>query len=264
MAVSDVGRIDKIQTPTTVDEPPKAEARRRLELDRNESFERGSSADLRGFVSPVDPQTQASIASFYAAYTAEQQAQLQSASEQLGSALLNAGGTGMTSSALQDATNTALATYLTTTGTDDLGRVSQSFMYLALGGMESYLAGFASKLKEINGIAQESRTEIMELQDMLKDWPDGQSQEFTWHTVSFDENGNPTVQTHTETLSKEDAQKLLDDLNMQQQSIGDMSDMAKFDLQSKYQDYTQAVQTLAGIQKQTYDDAMKIIANLKA
>jgi hypothetical protein len=59
------------------------------------------------------------------------------------------------------------------------------------------------------------------------------------------------------------AEAALARLDAQLKAATDGTQAAQFDLQKVYQDYQQAVATLAGIQKQVHDDAMKIIGNLK-
>jgi hypothetical protein len=59
------------------------------------------------------------------------------------------------------------------------------------------------------------------------------------------------------------AEAALARLDAQLKAATDGAQAAQFDLQKVYQDYQQAVATLAGIQKQVHDDAMKIIGNLK-
>lgn len=50
----------------------------------------------------------------------------------------------------------------------------------------------------------------------------------------------------------------------QYQRSKDSGTQGEADMRDAYQDYNQAVQTLAAIQKQVYDDAMNILANLKS
>ena len=269
MAVNNVGRVGQVQAPATVEETRGPAQRRRLDLDQGSTFELGSGADLGGFVSPLDAETQAGIASFYARFQPEQRAQLQAAGADLGAAILggasgSGAATGTASSALEATTSEAMATYLATTGADSQSQVGQDFMWMAIGGMESYLKGFADKMQNALDLTNDLRTEGTELRDMLSNWPDGKTQSFTWKEVTFDDKGNPTVTEHTQDLTKDQATELLAKLEDQQKSASDVSDLAKFDLQNKYQDYQQAVQTLAGIQKQTFDDAKAIINNLRA
>lgn len=60
------------------------------------------------------------------------------------------------------------------------------------------------------------------------------------------------------------AEAALARLEAQLKAATDTMRAAQFDLQKVYQDYQQAVSTLANIQKQVHDDAMKIISNLRA
>lgn len=265
MAVTTLGKVDHVSSQLSTPQLEETRQRRHLDRETRESFERGSGTDLSGYAPPLDAPTRASIEAFYGAYGPSERVALQAASLELGKALLNAGPAGATSSALQEASATTLATYLTTTGSDDRAQTSQDFMRMALGGMEAYLRGFAEKVQANTGIAKELRTTLTELRDMLADWPAGaDKQHFTWTEVTYDDRGNPTLATKEADLTKQEAQQLLERLEEQLATTSEMSEIAKFDLQAKYQDYQQAVQTLAGIQKQVHDDASKIIHNLKA
>src|SRR5690606_20490970 len=108
------------------------------------------------------------------------------------------------------------------------------------------------------------RTDIMALQDELKDWPDGALKEFTWTEVSYDQDGNPTVTEHSGKLTKEQAEGLLDKLNSQLSSANDISELKKFDLQRMYQDYQQGIGTLTAIMKDMHDTAKQMLNNMKA
>lgn len=265
MAVSSIGKLEQVRPSIAVGEAPQTEQRRRLELDRTSSFERASSTALGGFVSPVEPQTQAGISAFYAGLSAEQRPRLEAASLDLGQALLGAGSAGTGSPALEEATATALATYVTTTGAEDYARISQDFMYMAMSGMESQLRDFTDRLSQNMELGQDLRTSCTELRDMLSDWPEGETQSFSWTEVTYDDENNPLVVRHEdEALTKDDAEKLLTTLETQLAGVSDVSELAKLDLQQVYQDYQQAVQTLTSIQKTMHDDAMKIVANMKA
>ena len=266
MSVNSIGKVGRVQQ-TSIPSIEQERERRRLELNRTESFERGSSGvDLGAFKSTIDPATQASIDELYAGFSAETREQLQAQSEALGEALFGAvSSTGSGLSAAESAGSEVLTAYLAGKGSDDLRDVNQDFMFMALGGMESYLKGFADKVQSNTQVAKDTRTDLTELRDMLSDWPDNEKRTFSWTEVTYDEKGNPTVVKHeNEELDKKGAEELQKKLELQLQTTTEMNEMAKFDLQAKYQDYQQAVQTLAGIQKQVYDDAMKIVNNLRA
>ena len=99
------------------------------------------------------------------------------------------------------------------------------------------------ELKELIDLLKD--TEVTELEDMLQDWPDGESRSFSWIEMTYDENGMAKVTEKSGTLTKEQASGLLEDLKKAQANHADMSEMGKFNLQKHFQDYQQAVQTLA-------------------
>jgi hypothetical protein len=266
MAVNSIGRVAETRETSRVNEEQRAEYSRRLELSQQSWFDGGSKADLSGFVSPLDADTKAGIADLYAGVSETDRAKLESAGKQMGAALLSAGGkTATTSSAFKEAETNALVTYVTTTGADKANQVAQGFFYMALSGAESYLRSFANRVNYVNGVNRDLRTEITELRDMLTDWPEGATQTFSWKEVTFDAEGKPTTVSHTnEKLTKEQADSLLDKLEGMQASCSEVKQLAEFDLQKCNQDYSQAVNTLADIQKQMHDDAKAVIANLKS
>lgn len=264
MAVNSIDRVQRVQVPTSVPEADRLDRRPRLDLDRGEGFDAGTSTDLAGYTPAVDPQTQAQIAAAYAGLTDEQAAKVRASATTFGGALITAGSSALTSSEVQDTGASTMALWLAGAGSDANAAASDQFMYLAIGGMESYLAGFANSLKDGINLGKELRTFQTELQDMLSAWPEGKTQSFTWKEVVFDSKGGFTVVEKSADLTKDEAQQLLSKLGEQSKSLADTNDLAKYDLQQKYQDYTQAVQTLGAIQSQVYQDAMKIIGNLKA
>jgi len=268
MAVNTVGRVDRVSEQVEITGQAPDEVRRRLDLYRSESFERGSvGADVSGVSSFLDAETRGHVDQMYAGLSDADRAKLVDANRALGVAILaNAGDLSSKTSAIGAASSTAVATYLATTGATELTNANTEFMYMAVSGMEDVLKGFAERTQNNANITKETRTSVTELNDMLKDWPDdGSTQTFSWNEVAFDEKGNPSIKEHTnEPLTKEDAQSLAKQLDTQLTNSQDMGELAKFDLQKTYQDYTQAVSTLANIQKQMYDDAMKVLNNLKA
>jgi hypothetical protein len=264
MAVNHVDRIQRVQVPSSLPAAEQPRQRERLDLDQGEGFDSGTSTDLGGYTPAADPQVQARLGVLYAGLSDDQAAKLRSSSASLGKALITAGASASTSSEVQDTGASTLALWLAGAGSDANAATGDEFMSLAIGGMESYLADFAKNLKDGINLGKELRTYQTELQDMLSSWPAGKTQSFTWKEVVFDSKGGYTVVEKSADLTKDQAKQLLDKLGEQGKSLSDTNDLAKYDLQQKYQDYTQAVQTLAGIQSQVYLDAMKVIGNLKA
>jgi hypothetical protein len=261
--ITSVGRVEKVQQTTSVSDLEAEQLKKRLQLNDTETFERGGSADLGSFKGNLDAETQATIQALYGGMPTAQASALSAASDNLGAAILGAGTAGINSSALKTAASEAVALYVSGKGADQFATTQRDFTALALGGIESELSQFAKEVQTTLNFAKETRTTITELNDMAKDWPEGQKQTVEWDAITFDGDNKPTVTHHKEDLTKDQAVQLADDLDSQLKSINEISDLQKADLQQHYQDYNQANQLIAEIVKQMHDDAMKVLNNLK-
>jgi hypothetical protein len=268
MSVSNVRQVERVEQSRVAPERS-TEWRRRLELFSAETWEKHAGKDyqeLSRFALPVSGEQAAAVTNLYAGLGATDRQHMAAASVELASAIMQPGAVGATgglSQGLKDASSAAIATYVLTSGSEDLSAMNQGFMNMAIGGMEYKLHEFATAVQENTEITRGIRTEATELRDMMSDWPAGETREFTWHEVTYDENGKPTVTEHTEQLTKAEAEQLLGNLDTWLQSANDINEIVKFDLQKFHQEYQQGVQTLTTIMKQVNDDMMKIINNIK-
>jgi uncharacterized phage infection (PIP) family protein YhgE len=103
---------------------------------------------------------------------------------------------------------------------------------------------------------KEPLRETHELGDLLGEaWSEAS---FKWKEVGPD--GSVTV--HEITLTYEEAKRRRDELDDRLQTVGESPELGKYDLQRLYEDYKQALATLAALMQETQDDAEQIIRNL--
>ena len=113
--------------------------------------------------------------------------------------------------------------------------------------------------------AGELRTDMADIRETLADWPAGQeTQHFTWTEVSIGPDGKLQSETKEGDLTKEEAQALLEELDTQLDTLREMTELQRIDLQNMTQDYNQALNTLSGILKSQQEYLKAIINNLKA
>ncbi len=128
------------------------------------------------------------------------------------------------------------------------------------GDLNATLQRFAKKAQ----MGETVDTDAAELQDMLANWPEGSSQQFTWHEAVKDENGNYSIVEKTGTLTKEQAEDLYNKLKASANDLQSITAIEQQMLQVQVQDYQQAMTTLSNVMK-AYDDNLKgIIQNVKA
>ncbi|MBN1961000.1 MAG: hypothetical protein JW841_08635 [Deltaproteobacteria bacterium] len=261
MAVNTINKVDKVQTTTSVD-AYKIE-KQRLDIDKITTSYDVTSTDLSGFTSSLDPDTQAQINAYYASLPEEMQEAAIAGSLKLGEDILN-GNFVVTN--LSSLTASEQTKYVLGPVSDAQTVGTQNAILCALGGMESWLRGFAEDVSANTELSRELRNCYTELADMIANWGDDPEaeQEFTWTEVTYDEDGNRQVTTRTEMLNKAGAEALLAELDTMKQNVSDMTELKKFDLQAKYQDYSLAVNTITNMMKQDNDDKMKLISNIKA
>ncbi len=270
--INQVGRVSQTTGPQENQAPQKAQ-QERLELYKKEAFERGSSGftDFRELQLVSDEQ-RAAYAAALSSISGEQRAAIDAASEKLAGALIEAGATGSTTAGLSNAGTQAIVAYVTGTGSDNLNDAMLGFMGMALGGLEQPLREMAEKVKYNNGLADELRTNISELQDILtqyaNSWPPPEKDaKYTYVEVTFDKDGNPTVTEKTidlRNLTKEEAKALRDKLEGKLSSLKDFNEDLKLQLQQRHEDVQKAVELFAQTQKDFHENAKAIINNLRA
>ena len=136
-------------------------------------------------------------------------------------------------------------------------------MAMGMGSVNDDLAGYAYKVQGKTNQASETRDEIRDLRDVISDdeWP----QEFDYTEMSFDEQGNMTIETKTVTLnSKEDAENLLGDLEGKLNSLRDFTEMDTLELQNMYQEQQRVMNIFTAILEMMHKTQQAMINNLKA
>lgn len=271
-----ITRIDRVRSREISEQQDLQQAQRRLNLFNANTFERVHSLRFRDgssiaipSMSEKDRQTAGAL---FAQVPIEQRGALQASADALAGAIHNEAQTnleginvGSFSAGLVNQLGQTVETFVLTTGKKQADDAVQAVMYGALVGVEQNLGNFAQDLQDKLNLAGEMRTDISELRDELADWPDDDStRTFSWTEVTYDENGNMTVTKHEEDLSKQEAQDLMEKLDGQLQTLGDMTEMQKFDLQKMTEDYQQALNTLSALLKAQHESLMAIIRNVKA
>lgn len=128
------------------------------------------------------------------------------------------------------------------------------------GNLHDLLDGFMYKAE----MANEIDTDAAELQSMINDWGDQETQQFTYHELVTDKDGNQSLVTKTVTLTKDQANDLYNQLKGTSDDLSTISQADTANIQIKTQDYEQAMTTLSNIMK-SYDDNLKgILQNVKA
>ncbi|MBI5510214.1 MAG: hypothetical protein HY903_15770 [Deltaproteobacteria bacterium] len=273
-----VQRIDRINERAALQQVETERYQQRLNLFNVNSFERvggvefadGSRIDIP---SMTDSDREAA-ARLFASVPVDKQPQVDQASQDLAKAVYAASASGLTaggaSTVVMPALTNAAQAYVTATGLGTNAQVGSSAannafmgtMYMGLVGLEGDLEGRARDLQSRNQLADDLRTDMTEIRNELADWPDdGSTKTFSWTEVKAD----GTIVEHTnEALTKAQAEALLKNLDEQLAGVRDMNELARFDLQKNMQDYQQALQTFSGILKESHDQMMRTINNLKA
>lgn len=153
-------------------------------------------------------------------------------------------------------------------------------MTLALSGMESQLQGYAQRVQNMNQRNKQARTTLAEIREMISEGSLVMSEDICGSLRDMIEAGKDdevyeAIYRGLRELEATLSFKAGDALSAAQweaikaevedivSSLGNASDLAQFDLQKVYQDYQQAVNTLAAVMKQQYDDSMRIISDLR-
>ncbi len=155
--------------------------------------------------------------------------------------------------------------FMTGSGADDHAEAMEGCMYMGMYGIERELYDFADGLRDKQLVAEDVRTDLGVLKEMLADWPDdGSTQSFTYNEVTVNDDGTFTVTEKTVELNKAEAQGLADKLGLQLESMSTITNMDAFNLERMVNHYQQAMTTLSNIIKQQ-DEALRGVAqNVKA
>ncbi|MBI3178313.1 MAG: hypothetical protein HYZ27_01550 [Deltaproteobacteria bacterium] len=270
-------RVGQVQNRALVYEGAQSqELRVRLSLFNASEFQRVSAVQFQdgsGISIPtMSEQDRTTVAHLFGGVPLDQQAAVQEAANRLAAALYVEGATnaegvkvGSFSSGVTAALGEAATIYGTATKGGAIDQQMQGTMFMALAGLEGDLQDFAVNVRGKLALVKELRTDITELRDAVANWPEGvEKQKFSWREVTIDEAGNVKVVERSEYLTKEQAAQKADSLEEMKNSLQDLTEMDKFDLQRMTQDYQQAVNTLSALLKSNHDSLKSIIGNLKA
>jgi hypothetical protein len=274
--MANIQRVGQVQG-QRVDEQREVERlERRLNLFTSSSFERARALSFsdgtRVDVPTMSEEDRQTAGQIFASVSAGSQPQVQAAFDSLAAAIFDEAkknpqgvAVGSFSAGLTGQLNQTTELFMVGTGKAQADQAIQGVMFGAMIGIEQDLGNFAQDVQDRLNLAGTVRTDITELRNELSDWenPD-EEKTFTWTEVTFDEAGNMHVETKTDNLTKAEAEELLKKLELELNTLGDMNEMMKFDLQQKTHDYQQALNTLSGLLKASHDSLMAIIRNIKA
>ena len=266
-----VQRIDRIHEQVRLEQVEVEKVQQRLNLFNLNSFERVGSVDFpdgsRIDIPSMTDKDREAAAQLFSGVPTDKRAMLDQASQDLGKAIYTEASKGVSPSghaspaAISALTSAAQAYSIANNGSVEADQAFMGTAYMGLVGLEGDLASKAKDLQSKTGLADETRTDITELNSAIADWPDGQATEhFKWTEV--DKDGN--VKVCEGDLTKDQAKALVDKLTMQLDNVKDMTELQKLDLQDNMQKYQQALQTFSEILKDAHDTMKATIANLKA
>lgn len=280
MAINRIEQLQRTTSVTTTDDSQVGRSKR-LELDTESSFERGSDSDF-------DPANFQSAFSDEQRRTAEERFQALSVSDQaaVNNAVtkvylgLNGVRTGSSTTAeVGEAFTAALTTYSSALygisglhasraprrGSGDQSEVTD-IMVRVMGHAEDQVAAFAMDLQGKLNMKADLRTQATELADMVAHWPEGvDKQHFSWTSYDVDPDTGRVQETHHQAdLTKEEAMDLQKDLQSQLDTLSDVTQMQQLDLQQKYQAQQEFMSTLSEILRSMHDTMKNTIANVKA
>ncbi len=170
-------------------------------------------------------------------------------------------------SGLTQAYNESFQVYMTHSGHDQRDLATQEFMFVAMAGFENDISEFGLMVKAKTDQSRQTREEIVELQEMLADWPEEPSdltEEFTYTEVTFNDDGTINTRQVTENITKAEAETLLTKLENTRSSLREMTEMQTFDLQSMAEAWQQALQLISAILEDQHKTRTAMINNSKA
>lgn len=270
-------RVDQISPQQAPQQPEpiqqqQQQAPERIELHTQSSFERGSTlpSQAQDILPGVDAEQLQRLDGLFGAMSPEQRANLSREGSKLTELILTEaqrnppaleGGPLSSGLAGQLATTASSLTQ----GQQDVeaSDAMTGIMFTALEGYNDDLRGLSTTLKENLGYAEELRTQMTELRDMVSDWPEGETQEYSWIEVTRDSAGNLHVEEHTKELTQKDAEELMNKLDSQKTSLTDLTDLQRHDLQHLYQKKQQATQLISNLMKSMHDTLSSIIRNMR-
>ena len=248
----------------------------RKELFTNESYEKVRSLALSdGTTAPIaksfgqDEATR--IQSFVSGLPPEASQALRAAGNKIAqdASAAVASGTDLTNAASSLATygtNVVNNTLVASTGINEqsLQDATNTVMAFGMGGIDGEIYDLATTLESGNNAKQDLRETMTELRDEIADpdapWP----QTFSWNEYGIDSDGNLTVSEQTASLTKAEAEALLENLEGQLSTVGENTQLWQIDLQNAMQQQSELMNIFAAILKNMHDTMAATIRNVKA
>ncbi len=143
--------------------------------------------------------------------------------------------------------------------------VASKGMLVGIEAMEQNISDVFKFMEQKQATVDGSRSELVELRQMLGDWPDdGSKQTFTYHELVNNPDGSISAVEHKDAeLTKEQAQDLVDSLDSTVESALSLSAMEQSRVQVMVNQYQQAVTAVSNIMKDVLD-AKEFLNNLRA
>lgn len=154
-----------------------------------------------------------------------------------------------------------------------------TYLQQALSGMESTLQEYAERVQDVNLRTREARTTLAEIRDTIEEGSLVMTDDIYNSLRGIIESGDDEVFEAIssglrdlnimasckpgDTLSVADWEAIAAKVEDVYDGLRAEGELANFDLQNVQQDYSQAVNTLAAIMKQAYDDSKTVISNLR-
>jgi hypothetical protein len=278
-----INRIDQLQRTTAVPTAEDSQLGRsaRLELNTESSFERGSDSDFdpANFQSNFTDDQRREAQQRFSSLPLEDQKAVDTAITKVHLGLAGVRNGTTTTAEVGASFIEGLSTYSsalyavrglpaanrTVRGSGGSGEVTD-IMVRVMGRVEDNVAQFAIDLQGKINMKTELRTQLAEVRDMVANWPEGQdTQTFTWTSYDVDSStGKVTESVHTQELTREEALALQERMQSQLDTLSDITQMQQFELQQKYQEQQEAMQTLSEILRSMHDTMKNTIANVKA
>jgi hypothetical protein len=276
MAISNINRVGGTPSQIQTDSLKEQEGIARQELFTSETFEKTRSLNLSdGSTAPIansfGKNETVQIQAFLSTLSPEHTQNLQAAGNMIAteaSAAVAAGGdiAAVTASLSEKGSNIVNNTLVASTGINEqsLQDATNSVMAFGMGGIDGQIYGLATTLESGNKAKQDIRETMTELRDEISDpstpWP----QTFSWNEYGMDDNGNLTVTERTESLTKAEAESLLENLEDQLSTVGENTQLWQMDLQNAMQKQSELMNIFAAILKNMHDTMAATIRNVKA
>ncbi len=276
MAISKINQVGNTPSQVQADSLKEQEGIARQELFTNETFEKTRSLSLSdgstALIANSFGKDEASrIQSFLSTLSPEHTQSLQAAGNMIAkeaSAAVAAGGdiAAVTASLSTQGSDIVNNTLVASTGINEksLQDATNTVMAFGMGDIDGQIYDMATTLDAGNKAKQDLRETMTELRDEISDstapWP----QTFTWNEYGTDDDGNLTVTERSESLTKAEAETLLENLEGQLSTVGENTQLWQMNLQDAMQKQSELMNIFAAILKNMHDTMAATIRNVKA